>query len=556
VALAAAAAPAWGQNLCDGRPIRRVTVSTLSLFAVEESPIPTFLQRLGNSLHWRTREATVRRELLFQAGEPCDPRRLSETERLLRAQPYLRSASVTAREATGEYVDVVVLTRDDWSLRGSARVETGGDRGPLRRLRLAEENLWGQGLRAQLRYSNEGRKPGFDIAVSSHQLFGRHDGEILTGTSSVGPVAEQTLLRPFESEFDRTAWRENTRYRKEPFYFSSPTLGLVVQPLVATGADVGVARRFGRPGSLAIVGTSLSYERVYVEGAAFASQEENDAAAAAALSGLFRERRRLRAHLLVGARTLRFAQRNGVDAVNATEDVRLGFEGGLVGGRTLATGNGLQHDLFGAAEFYAGASAGPRLLLFARAKWEGRWLPDDQAWDGVIASGDVVAYHFSSNRSTLVLGLSAAGGWSNSTPFQLTLAGPHGVRGYGGTTLPVARRVVFHAERRRFRGVVLGAVDVGTAIFLDLGQGWAGGAPFGANTGVVGAVGIGLRGAFPSGSRLTYRLDLAMPVSGGRGLELRTGFRQQFGIQRGEAEDVVRSREQISSVTVFNFPRF
>jgi hypothetical protein len=80
--------------------------------------------------------------------------------------------------------------------------------------------------------------------------------------------------------------------------------------------------------------------------------------------------------------------------------------------------------------------------------------------------------------------------------------------------------------------------------------------PFGENTGLVGAMGAGLRVAFPSGSRLTYRLDLAMPLTGGRGLELRTGFRQHFGILRGEPEDVVRSREQVSSVTVFNFPRF
>ena len=65
-----------------------------------------------------------------------------------------------------------------------------------------------------------------------------------------------------------------------------------------------------------------------------------------------------------------------------------------------------------------------------------------------------------------------------------------------------------------------------------------------------------ITGAFPRGSRFTYRLDVAVPVRGARGFEIRTGFGQQFGVQRGEPEDVVRSREQVSSVTVFNFPRF
>ena len=37
--------------------------------------------------------------------------------------------------------------------------------GEERWLRLAEENLWGHGIRAQLRYNNEGRDPGFDVGV-------------------------------------------------------------------------------------------------------------------------------------------------------------------------------------------------------------------------------------------------------------------------------------------------------------------------------------------------------------------------------------------------------
>lgn len=497
----------------------------------------------------------MRHELLFATGEPCDPRRLAETERLLRAQSYIRAASVTPRDASAEYVDLDVRTQDDWSLRGSARLEAGGAHGPVRRVRLAEENLWGRGLRGQVRFNNEGREPGFDVDFSTRQFFGHHDAEALLGNSGVGPVLEQSVLRPFASEFDRTAWREATRYRKEPFFFQSRSLGLVAQPMVVTGADLGIARRFGRPGLLAITGGVLSYERVFAEGPAFASLPANDSAAAAALASRFVERRRLRGHVLIGARTLKFVQRSGVDAVNAAEDIRIGFEGGVIGGRSLFGGSGLQHDMFGAAEFYTGAAPGERTLLFVRAKWEGRWIRPQNTWDGVIASADLVAYRMHSLTSTYVFGFSAGGGWHTTTPFQLTLGGPFGVRGYG-TAMPVERRVVFHAEKRKFRGVALGAVDVGTSMFLDVGQGWAGDAPFGENTGVKGAIGMGLRLAFPSGSRLTYRLDVAVPVGRGRGLEIRTGFRQQFGALLGEADDLARSREQVSSTTVFNFPRF
>ena len=73
---------------------------------------------------------------------------------------------------------------------------------------------------------------------------------------------------------------------------------------------------------------------------------------------------------------------------------------------------------------------------------------------------------------------------------------------------------------------------------------------------MLGTVGVGLRLAAPRGSRRTYRLDLAVPLSRGLGPELRLAIGQQFGIFHGEPRDVVRSRERISSVTVFDFPRF
>lgn len=522
----------------------------------QHSRVPGFLLRLGSDLHWRTTPSTVQTELLFAPGQPCDPERLAETARLLRAQSFIRSATITPTAAPGDSVDLTVRTLDDWALRGEAKIEGGGRNGPLRRLRLGDENLFGRGLRAQFRLNTEGRIPGFDADVSTHEFFGRHDADVLFGNSGVGLVAQQLVLRPFSSEFDRFAWREVSGYRKEPFYFQSPALGSVVLPMVTTGADLGVAGRFGQPGGLAVVGGLLSYERLFPEGSAFASLPEDDSIAAQALQGRYTEQRRVRAHILLGARTLKFVQRTHLDAVNAVEDIRLGFEGGVIAGKSLFGGDGLQHDEFGSVELYAGAAPGNRTLVFLRGKWEGRWLETEHVWDNVIGSADLIAYRMTSPTTTYVAGVSAAGGWNTSNPFQLTLGALNGIRGYGSAAFPVGQRVVFHASRRHFAGVLFGAIDVGTTLFADVGQGWAGDVPFGTNTDVVGSLGGGLRLAFPSGSRVTYRIDLAVPVRNGHGVQLLVGVGQQFGVSRGEADDVTRSREQVSSVTLFNFPRF
>jgi hypothetical protein len=517
--------------------------------------IPGFVRGLGNALHWQTREAVVRLDLLFAVGDPCDPRRLEETERLLRARPYLRGAQVVAAPTADSGVTILVETRDELSLEGRLRIRGGGGF-PVRHVSLGEENVLGRGIRAQSQYNNEGRRPTFYANVlEPHFLSRRLELELEGGKSEVGPVGEETIRRAFASEFDRMAWRESLRYRKEPFGLVSTTLGTVLQPLVEMGADAGVATRIGEPGRLRIVGLAVSAERLHVESAPLAPAPDLDSAAAAQLAGRFEERRVVRAHLLLGARSIRFHPHRGLDAVRAVEDAPEGTQAGLVLGKSLFGGGGLQHDWFAAMELSTGTDLQGRMLVFTHAKIEGRYLESAGRWDGVLADAQVLAYAIGP-RQTTVVSAEAASGWGTRTPFQLLLAGPDGIRGYGAAALPAGHRIVLRAERRYFLGSILGFADAGAAVFAEAGRGWTGDAAFGENSGMVFTVGAGLRMAAPRGSRRTYRLDLAVPVTRGLRPELRLAIGQQFGIFHGEPQDVVRSRERISSVTVFDFPRF
>jgi len=133
-------------------------------------------------------------------------------------------------------------------------------------------------------------------------------------------------------------------------------------------------------------------------------------------------------------------------------------------------------------------------------------------------------------RHTFVVGLSGAGGWKNTIPFQLTLGGPFGLRGYDLEEFPAARRVVVNLEDR----ITLGGsspevapddgvrnrrlLDFGLAFVLDAGAAWSGAAPFGIGVGLQASAGAGIRVAFPSGARQVVRLDVAAPV-GCRGFD-------------------------------------
>ncbi|HXY19660.1 MAG TPA: hypothetical protein VEH83_06650 [Gemmatimonadales bacterium] len=558
VTLAAPAAPAAlleAQGVCDGRPIREIRVDVSNIFSTDDSVIPGFVRGLGNALHWRTHADLVELDLLFHVGDPCDLRRLRETERLLRARPYIRSAVVVPLATADSGVEVFVETRDEASLEGHLQVGAGGD-SPFKHVSLGEENLLGRGLRLQAQYTDVGRRASYYGDYEQTHLMGqRVQTELEAGKSEVGPVMEETVRRDFESDFDRIAWRESVRYRKEPFPLVSTELGTVLEPQVEIGQDAGVALRLGEPGQLRIVGLALSNEWLRVEGAPLAPTPDQDSAAAALLGGRFDERRRVRAHLLLGARRIVFHPHRGLDAVNAIEDAQEGMQGGLVLGKSLFGGAGLQHDWFAAMELSTGTDIGGALLVFSRAKVEGRYLESAGRWDGILADGEVLVYAIGP-RQTTVVSATAAGGFDTRTPFQLLLAGPDGLRGYGSSAVPVGRRIVVRAERRYLLGTAFGFADLGAAVFAETGRGWAGDAAFGENSGQLGTIGAGLRVAAPRGSRRTYRLDVAMPLTRGLGPELRLAVGQQFGIFHGEPQDVVRSRERISSVTVFDFPRF
>ncbi len=543
-------APAAAQQppVCDGFTIRAIRVGTAGLFD-DDRRVPSWVRRLADALSWRTREHVARADLVFAEGDRCDARRLADTERLLRAQPYLRSATVVTTPAPGGQVDVEIQTRDDWSLGADLSIVAHRPNA-LRSARLTETNLFGQGVTGQVRYDNRGRRPGAVLDLVHRHVLGRNYVELNAGRTSVGPVAEIEAYHPFDSEFDRVGWLTGVRYREDPFAFLAPGLGGATLPTRYQIFTVAAEGRIGRIGRQLLLGLSMQHTRVRPSGGALAGEPAADSLAQAVLNGRYGDRERFAANLVLGARSVRRVKRTRLDAVHTTEDVREGAEGRVTIGRGLAVG-GLAGDLFLMAEAFAGGAPFGPALLYARARVEGLRPSGASVWRDVIAAGEAFAYAPTSRRGVMVLGVHASGGWRTTTPFQLALGEGDGLRGFG-RGLPVGRRAVGHLEYRHYAGTLQGVGDIGWAAFIDAGRGWAGDAPFAQEYDLRAAAGIGLRFAFPPGSKYVFRMDVAAPVSGGSGLELRFGTRQQFGILRQETSDLRRSRQPVATQPPFN----
>jgi hypothetical protein len=327
-------------------------------------------------------------------------------------------------------------------------------------------------------------------------------------------------------------------------------------------AEASVAARFGSPGSLTLFGVGLSRETL--EFGDFPGDLQVAVANAfnepiAAPAGVMDEvgdqtvaRSTTRLSLMVGQRNLRFIRARGLDNLNGVQDLQLGTDIGLTLGRSIdvLSKDGLPStdDLYTRLLLFAGFNPGSS-YIFSNLTFEGRRLTDYQGTDGpwrdFLAEGDVYGYLRGAdegNTHTLFARVSAAGGWSMVNPFQLSLGGRSGVRGFAEEDFPGAQRILFTLEDRIFLGwPAPDVVDLGLSVFADAGRVWAGDVPYGMDSGWKASVGVGIRYGFPAGSRGLARMDIAFPVGVDSGSPVfRLTVMELNGIWAGFEDDQMR----------------
>lgn len=122
-----------------GKRVGRVEVVPLDVFGPGEGFLRWF-----NVFHATTRPESVRRELIVGPGDAWDQRDIDESARRLR-DPISTSlvAIVPVRSPVEGEVDVLVVTRDVWSLRMNSNYEYQGNELTYLTVSLSENNLLG-----------------------------------------------------------------------------------------------------------------------------------------------------------------------------------------------------------------------------------------------------------------------------------------------------------------------------------------------------------------------------------------------------------------------------
>lgn len=143
----------FGKN-AEGKIIRNINIQTLDPFGFSISDTTkkakNWAEKSGNQLHINTRKLAIKNLLLFRRNKPLDTLLVSESERLIRLQKYVRDVKITVKPTSQntDSVDVYIRVLDTWS-----SIPKGSISSSKTTLGLQERNFLGTGHEFYNRFS-------------------------------------------------------------------------------------------------------------------------------------------------------------------------------------------------------------------------------------------------------------------------------------------------------------------------------------------------------------------------------------------------------------------
>jgi hypothetical protein len=539
---------------CDGQIISTITIHPQSPPALGR---PGSLRHLVSSvLLWysTTQPRVVQSFLQLKEGGVCTEHRRAETERVLRAQPFLANAIVTATPDGPGTVAIDVTTVDEISLVLGASFSSSH----VTSLKFGNSNLAGTGQYVAASWSQgDAYRDGFGVRYVNYATFS--SAERLTLDAARDPVGSHALAaleHPFYTNLQHVAWHTGISYTN-----SYPSFDRVSDDPLALGmhyflADAGIVSRLDIGTRRLFLGGVLTHERmsthdrgVVISDSGYVHEPDN------LFDARFPDFHATRLSAVAGLRLLHYERVTGYDALYGTQDFPLGVQlAGQIGRGLPHLGN--TNWLFG-GDVLGGHAFGPS-FLGTRLSGEIQRDAETGGWAGLVTTARLIYYTKPGEHHTVIVTGDFAGAWRGLLPYELTIASSRsGVRGFRGSQEAGAQRVVARIEDRWAIRRFGTWSAFGAALFADAGKVWAGDVPYGVSSPVRSSVGVSLLAAVPAQSQTTWRVDFAAPLDRGAGahrsLEIRFVSENRARSSLRQADDLSRARAGTAATNIFSW---
>jgi len=441
--------------------VGEIEIRNNNIFSLREHPESRWIHRLANRLHIQTKESVLATQLLIDSGQPYRPRALRETERRLRSNPYIHSASVRPDRVCEDRVDIVVETFDNWSLTPSISVgRTGGFTSYS--IRIKEANLLGYGKNVQLSSERNVDRDKIELRYDDTQLFGsRHEVHLAYQDNSDGRFAGVDTGKPFHGLNDQSSWDARVSHRE--YEQSLYEAGEIVEKFGIEQTSASI--RYGWSDGL-VKDTGVRYYLSWVF-------DDYDFTDVEGFPNPTDSARRSLSHPSFRVHVLEedFIEGTNLYQMGVVEDLSLGHD--------LSASVGATSEIFGATEdgllITARYAKGIRLhydqVGLVSISTSGL-LSNDQIDNGEIHITGKWFTRQSVRRSLYLLGDLMLGHrlYPENT---YTIGGDTGLRGYPLRIQSGDRRFLFSAEQRYFFDwYPYRLVRFGAAVFADAGAAW------------------------------------------------------------------------------------
>jgi hemolysin activation/secretion protein len=488
-----------------GAKIGKITVVPGDVFDTTVKGESGWLYRTANKLHIDTKPAVIRGQLLFDTGDTFSERLLQETERNLRANPYLYDASIVPVAYDGVNVDLEVRTRDTWTLNPGVNFSRTGGKNEYA-VQIQEKNLFGRGQELQVQWESDVERQALTFVFADpHFMKSYNQLAIAYSDADDGDTKYFRLARPFYALDVR--WSAGTTLSDSTFQTDRWELGKRVGEFQTQAQFYELGGGWSR-------GLRDGWVQRWTYGATY-SESQFAPVPGAALGGPLPEDRKF-VYPWVGFELVEdaFQERENLDQIRRTEDVLVGFSAWARLGYAPESFGSKTDAVLGSAYARDGMDLSPTQSIFGSAWISGRYE------QGEIVNGIVGAearyYWKTSARSKFFGSVSGTATEQLDQDQQLTLGGDTGLRGYPFAYQAGTSRALLTLEQRYYtKWYPFRLFYVAGAAFFDMGRTWGTDVTGATSLGLLKDVGIGLRlGSSRSAFGNVVHIDLAFPLDG------------------------------------------
>ena len=489
----------------DAASIGEITLEKSTVFDLSNPDENNWLYRLANRLHIVTQDKVIRKQLLFQSGDAYSKRLVDESERILRQNRYFFDAEIKPVRYHDGIVDVVVMTRDVWTLSPDISVSRSGGENRTK-IGLEETNLLGRGQLLRV-----ARIENVDRTSRSFEFGDRHLGKswvsafLKIADNSDGKSNLLSVIRPFyalDTRWSAGGWLVDDDRRSALYVLGEEAAEYQHKRDYVSafgGWSKGLQNDWVRRWTAGIVHDDNRFSPVVTP----------------TLPAVIPEDRRL-VYPFIGLEVVEneFETSRNRDQIGKTEDFFMGSR--------LSASLGWSDESLGADRdaliYSARASRGFGSLeesaLFLSASVDGR-LESGHAVNATV-NANVRYYRTQSKKRLFFATLSATEGNALDLDNPVQIGGDSGLRGYPLRYQSGDSKMLVTVEQRYFTDwYPFRLVRIGGAVFADAGRVW-GKNPLGAEQfGWLSDVGFGLRFApTRGGAGKMIHLDIAFPLGG------------------------------------------